>query len=82
MTATCLKHVHHCVASPVRLTTVCKHLESDENSCWTFGGGMLSYSCLTKDFSCSAVLGHLFCILHFVIHKMFSTTEKSEPKAS
>ena len=44
-------------ASPLLLTTVCKHLGTEETSCWTSGRGMLSHSCLMEDSSCSAALG-------------------------
>ena len=32
-------HVYHCVASPLLLLAVCKHLGTVETSFWTFGRG-------------------------------------------
>lgn len=47
------------------LIAVGKHLGIGESSCWTFRRGMMSSSCLTKDFSCSTVHG---CLLNFFFH--------------
>lgn len=29
-------YVYHCVAAPLLLSTVCKHLGTEKTSCWTF----------------------------------------------
>jgi len=54
-----LEHNHVCqrVTSPLLLTTVYKHLETEETCCWTFGRGMSSHSCLKYKSSCSTVSG-------------------------
>jgi len=41
---------------PSSSNNICKHLGTEETSCWTFGRGMLSHSCPIEDSSCSAVL--------------------------
>lgn len=66
-------HIYHCVASPLILTAVYKHLGTVETGCWTFGRAILSHSFLIEAYSCSTILG-LLC--HFVIHKLFSNGER------
>ena len=51
-----------CAASPLLLTSVCKHLGTEVTSCRTFGRGMLSHTCLILDSSCSAVPSLLCCV--------------------
>ena len=47
---------------PSSFKNICKHLGTEETSCWTFGRAMLPHSCLIEDSSGSAVLGLLCCI--------------------
>ena len=46
--------VYNCVASSLFL---CKHLGSEQISCWSFGRGILSHSCLMHYSSCSILMG-------------------------
>lgn len=70
------------VASPLLLTAVCKHLGTEETSCWSFSErGMLSHSCLVLDSNCSKVLGLLCCIFCFKLWQILSVYERFELQA-
>lgn len=62
-----LSHVCHFVASPLLLTTVGKHLGTEESSWESRGRRKLSRSCLIKGSSFSEVLGLIFlgCIFRY-----------------
>lgn len=45
---------YQCVTSPFLLAAL-KHLETEDNSCWSFVGAILSYCCSTHNFSASTV---------------------------
>jgi len=68
---------HQGNAPPLLLTTVCKHLGTEETSCWTFGRGISSHSCPIQYFSCSTVL-HLLCrVLCLTMDQMLTADERS-----
>jgi len=70
-------HVSHCAACRLLLTTVCKHLGTEETSCWTVGREMLPHSHLIYISICSTALGLLCHIQRFKMRQIFSTQERS-----
>lgn len=76
MSATCRKlgqdHANRCVAPPLLLTAVYKHLRTEESSWWTSGRGCCPVSSLIRNFNCSAVLSLLCCIFCFMMLQMYS----------
>ena len=71
------QHVYHCVKSPLLLTTLNKHLGTDDTNFWSFVSGILCHSCLIYDFSCSTVRGLRCRILRFVMCHTFSRGDRS-----
>lgn len=61
---------YHCVASSLVLTTVSKRLRTVATSCWTFGRGMLSRSCLIQNSTSSTVWGFLYSIVNKIWENM------------
>ena len=70
-------HFHHCVASPLLLTTLNRRLGTEETSFSSLEIGMLSHSCLIQASNCSIVLGLLCCTFLFMMRQMFSIGERS-----
>ncbi len=63
-------HVYHGVASPLLFKTVWRRLVIEVMSFWSFGVAIWSHSCWR-------VRGHLWHILRFMMHQMFSIGERS-----
>jgi len=64
-------HFYRCVESPLLFTTVCKHLGTEDTSCWTFVGRRIPAAG-------SSVLGLLCLILRFMMWKTFSFGKRCE----
>ena len=71
MASTCLKKVGTGSCFPLcgisSFNNICKHLGAEETSCWSFGRGTLSHSCLKEDSSCSAIPGLLWFYFVFAV---------------